>query len=75
LFHGWNFISGQQSSALEFQDAHKECNISIMWHFNGDTQQWDAWTEDYLDHVYIPEFVTRYFDQLYAYEAYWIYCK
>jgi len=77
LFQGWNLISGQQMTTQEFVDQHSECNVSIMWYWDAPNQQWDAWTADYFASglVWIPEVRQRYFDEMYAHDTYWVFCK
>ena len=75
LYAGWNLIAGQHMTTKEFVDSNPQCNISIIWHWDAENQEWDAWTEDYIKSMWIPEWINRYFDFMNAWEPYWVYCK
>lgn len=77
LYQGWNLISGQLKTPQEFQVENSAgCNLSVMWHFNQDTQLWDGYFPNLdLGLVFIPEFFSRLIYYMNPYDAYWVFCK
>lgn len=61
----------------EFVDSNPQCNVSIIWYWDAENQEWDGWAPDFLptNTVFIPEFYNRYFTMMNAWDSYWVYCK